>query len=126
MKRKSKQINQKKERVVLSDVLPFELPITFSNRHFYNFLTKNEVVVSDKTISWGNPDPSFEVIIKLLFGFDKGKHVDNRQIKIKQGEFKTIPFNYKISHKDKDFRELTMIHPKNQLAVIEFYDKYRE
>ena len=126
MKRKRKQINQKKERVVLSDVLPFELPITFSNRHFYNFLTKNEVAVSDKTISWGNPDPSFEVIIKLLFGFDKDKHIDNQQIKIEQGEFKTIPFNYKISHKDKDFRELTMIHPKNQLAVIEFYDKYRE
>lgn len=126
MKRKRKQINIKKERVVLSDVLPFELPITFSNRHFYNFLTKNEVAVSDKTISWGNPDPSFEVIIKLLFGFDKDKHVDNQQIKIEQGEFKTIPFNYKISHKDKDFRELTMIHPKNQLAVIEFYDKYRE
>lgn len=126
MKRKRKQINIKKERVVLSDVLPFELPITFSNRHFYNFLTKNEVAVSDKTISWGNPDPSFEVIIKLLFGFDKDEPVDNRHIKIKGGEFKTIPFNYKISHKDKDFRELTMIHPKNQLAVIEFYDKYRE
>ena len=126
MKRRRKQINKKKERIVLSEVLPFEVPITFSNRHFYNFLTKNEVAVSGNTISWGNPDPSFEIIIKLLFGFDKNMHVDNQRIEINQGEFKTIPFNYKISHKDKDFRELTIIHPKNQLAVIEFYDKYKE
>ena len=126
MKHRKKQINKKKERVVLSEVLPFEVPITFSNRHFCNFLTKNKVGVSGNTISWSNPDASFEIIIKLLFGFDKDTPVDNRRIEFKAKEFKTIPFNYKISHKDKDFRELTIIHPKNQLAVIEFYDKYKE
>lgn len=109
MKRKRKQINIRKEGVVLSEVLPFEVPITFSNRHFYNFLTKNKVAVSGNIISWCNPDPSFEIVIKLLFGFDKNEPVDNQRIKIKSGKFKTIPFNYKISHKDKDFRELTIM-----------------
>lgn len=127
MKRTKKQIKIKKERVILSDVLPFELPVTFSNRHLYHFLIANRVRIADKIISWNNDDPGLELIIKLLFGFDKNKMVNNRQIKLeKKDEFETIPFRYKISHKEKDFRELVVIHPKNQLMLIEFYDKYKE
>lgn len=128
MKYKKKQINNKKERVVLSDILPFEIPVTFSNRHFYNFLVNNHISTDGKIIKWDKNDPILEIIIKLLFGFEEGKPVNNRQIEIdfKKGEHKTIPFNYKISHKDNDFRELTIIHPKNQLAVVEFYEKYKD
>lgn len=126
MKRVKKQINSKKERVLLSDVLPFELPVTFSNRHFYNFLVTNGVSTNGKIIKWDKTDPALEIVIKLLFGFRKNKEVKNRQIKCSGKDFMAIPFNYKISHKEKDFRELTIIHPKNQLALIEFYEKYKE
>ena len=128
MRRTKKRIKIKKERVILSDVLPFELPVTFSNRHFYHFLITNHIQVNGKIISWDKDDPGLELIIKLLFGFDKNKQVDNRQIEIdfKNNEFKTIPFRYKISHKEKDFRELIIVHPKNQLALVEFYEKYKE
>jgi len=126
VKRKKKQINIKKERVVISDVLPFELPVTFSNRHFYNFLVANGVSTNGKIIKWSNNDPILEVIIKLLFGFKKSKPTNNRQINCDNKDFMTIPFNYRISHKEKDFRELTIIHPKNQLALIEFYERHKE
>ena len=112
--------------MILSDVLPFELPVTFSNRHFYHFLITNHIRIAEGTISWDKDDPGLELIIRLLFGFDKNKPINNRQIKLKENEFKTIPFRYKISHKEKDFRELVVIHPKNQLALIEFYEKYKE
>ena len=125
MKHKKKQINNKKERVVLSDVLPFEIPITFSNRHFHNFLVNNHISTDGKMIKWDKNDPILEIIVKLLFGIKKDNPVNDRQININNGERKTIPFNYKISHKDNDFRELTIIHPKDQLAVIEFYEKYK-
>ena len=125
MKHKKKQINNKKERVILSDVLPFEIPITFSNRHFHNFLVNNHISTDGKMIKWDKNDPILEIIVKLLFGFKKDNPVNDRQININNGERKTIPFNYKISHKDNDFRELTIIHPKDQLAVIEFYEKYK-
>jgi hypothetical protein len=125
MKHKKKQINNKKERVILSDVLPFEIPITFSNRHFHNFLVNNHISTDGKMIKWDKNDPILEIIVKLLFGFKKDTPVNDRQININNGERKTIPFNYKISHKDNDFRELTIIHPKDQLAVIEFYEKYK-
>src|SRR5690606_28298082 len=37
-----------------------------------------------------------------------------------------IPFTYRISHKEKDFRELALVHPINQLELIEFYEQYKE
>ena len=41
MRRRRKiRLRYKKERVVFSDVLPYELPIIFSNRYFYRFLIK--------------------------------------------------------------------------------------
>ena len=43
MKKKKIKLRYKKERVVFSDVLPYELPITFTNRFFYRYLIKNEV-----------------------------------------------------------------------------------
>lgn len=124
--KRKKQIKIKKERVVLSDVLPFELPITFSNRHFYNFLITNGVLLNEKKIKWDKDNPALEIIIKLLFGIKKSTPVNNRQIDCDWKDFTTIPFNYKISHKEKDFRELTIIHPINQLALVEFYEKYKE
>ena len=33
---------------------------------------------------------------------------------------------YKISHKQNEYRELAIPHPRNQLQVIEFYDRYKE
>lgn len=42
MKRRKKiKLQYKKERVVFSDILPYELPIIFSNRYFYRFLVNN-------------------------------------------------------------------------------------
>lgn len=128
MKLKKRMIPNKKERVALSDVLPYELPITFSNRHFYSFLVENQIEIDDDKLRWKKNDPILTEIIKLLFGFKKNKPDAGCQITIdfKKGELNTIPFNYKISHKDKEFRELTIIHPCNQLALIEFYDKHKE
>lgn len=112
--------------VVRSDVLPFEIPVTFSNRHFYRFLTTYRIHVNGRIISWDKADQGLELIIKLLFGFEKNTPVVDRKIEFEKGEYKTIPFKYKISHKEKDFRELVIIHPKNQLALVEFYDKFKE
>lgn len=43
MAKKALSINFPIERAVLSDFAPFEVPITFSNRHFYNFLIDYKV-----------------------------------------------------------------------------------
>lgn len=41
MKRRKKiKLSYSKERVIFSDVLPYECPIIFSNRYLYRFLAK--------------------------------------------------------------------------------------
>lgn len=55
MKRKRIKLRYKKERVVFSDVLPYELPITFTNRFFYRFLVKNEVEYIIEPLDHYNP-----------------------------------------------------------------------
>lgn len=132
MKRKKTPINYSKDRVILSDVLPFEIPITYSNRHFYNFLVHNKIKVitsssGSKKIIWQEKNAVIGEILKLLFGFRNDKIVLNNEIEISdRTDLKKIPFNYKISHKENDFRDLTIIHPKNQLDIIEFYENYRD
>jgi len=43
MAKKKVYISSPVERCILSDVLPFETPVSFSNRHFYNFVLKHGI-----------------------------------------------------------------------------------
>ena len=148
MSKKKKIIKYKKERVVLSDILPYEIPISFSNRHFYNFIIRNKIELIDNYLSWKKDDDELVKVLEILFNIDidlndtnkytenlksigntsytlcKYKIDDNLQ-PYKHKILETIPFNFKISHKNIDYRELTLIHPVNQLAIIDFYNKYK-
>lgn len=125
--KKKKYIKFKKERVILSDVLPFEVPVTFSNRHLYSFLLSCKIKLEGEKISINkNNTTANQEIVKLLFGINSAKPFADGKVNFKEDERDSIPFGYKIVHKENDFRELTIIHPKNQLAVIEFYDKFRD
>ncbi|MES2398080.1 MAG: antiviral reverse transcriptase Drt3b [Bacteroidota bacterium] len=132
MKRQKTSIKYTKERVVLSDILPFEIPLTFSNRYFYTFLVKHNIKITNENgkpskITWDSNEPFVGDILKLLFGFKQDKTIINNEIKIDlKKELRKIPFNFKISHKENDYRELTIIHPGSQLALIDFYDNYRD
>lgn len=127
-KRKKKYIKYKKERVILSDILPFEVPVTFSNRHFYDFLLSCKIKLEGEKISINKEDtPVNREIIKLLFGISSNKPFSaDGKINFEEEKRDSIPFGYKIVHKENDFRELSIVHPKNQLAVIDFYDTYRD
>lgn len=37
----------------------------------------------------------------------------------------TIPYLYRIVHKDINYRELAIVHPRNQLRVMDYIDKYK-
>lgn len=148
MKRKKIYIKYKKERAILSDVLPYETPITFSNRHFYEFLIENKVHYSNGTIKWQEDDEALESIIRILFGtgfdadietkdevylnksirlaqFKKPKNKD-RNKKKKKLSFVSIPFTYNISHKESEHRALAVCHPRNQLQLVDLYQEFKE
>jgi len=123
MSKRKKHIQYPKERAVLSDVLPYEIPITFSNRYFYRFLVENNISLKGEKIEFDTDFIDHDLIgfketLKILFHHE----YDN----INDYKFRKIPFAYRISHKEKDFRELALIHPINQLKLIKFYDHYKE
>ncbi|PRX55270.1 antiviral reverse transcriptase Drt3b [Flagellimonas meridianipacifica] len=138
MRRKTgNNIGYKKERIVLSDILPYEVPPFFSNRHFYNFLVKNNVVLNEqnRTIQFKKDHSGIlKRLIEILFGIDKNVNfISNTEFDsfnfnektFNEKLFLTIPFKFKITHKNNDYRELTVIHPVNQLYLVGFYDKYK-
>lgn len=101
-------ITYSKERVVLSDVLPYETPLTFSNRYFYNYLiTKRKYENDAKRKAKYKAATQIE---NILFGTSD----------------MNTPFSFNIKHKENDFRQLSIIHPKNQHQVLQFYNDYKD
>ena len=113
---------------MLSDTLPYELPLIFTNRGFYRFLVKNEIGIDeDDTLRWSkNMSDGAFALMKLMMGTKED--VEKREGQLKLGEKnymeQTIPFNYKIVHKPTKPRVLSLVHPANQVKMVAFYEKY--
>ena len=83
-------------RVLLTELLPYEVPMLFSNDGFY------EIVKSGH----------FDYFVKKLKG-------------IKQSKDYGIPFNFEVKKALLgNPRLLSVIHPLNQIGFIDFYKKY--
>jgi len=84
-----------KSRILLTELLPYEVPMLFSNEGFYTILKNNSI--------------------------DKFFNENDSLRKKKYG----IPFNFEIGKSNSgDTRVLSIIHPKNQLEFIPLYTKY--
>ncbi|MEP0367561.1 MAG: antiviral reverse transcriptase Drt3b [Cyclobacteriaceae bacterium] len=137
MRTKYKKIGYRKERVLLSDTLPYEVPPFFSNRTLYSFIGDNKISlieVTGKSYRFQlrykkNITIAAEHLIRLLFGIPFSVPPDVRDdtfyFKISENNIITIPFSFRISHKKKEFRELSVPHPLNQLLFINFYNQYK-
>ena len=147
MSRKRINVPYRRERCVLSDTLPYEVPLTFTNRYFYAFLQANRIEYLNGKISWKDESDTLDVIIGILFGLtevSKRLSSESRRVGPNAVSFKIydlfdnakekrpsspkglVPFGYKIDHKQNEFRELTVPHPRNQLQIVEFYDRCKE
>jgi len=47
MSKRRVTLTHRKQRAILTDVLPFEVPPTFSNRGYYRFLRDNNVEIEN-------------------------------------------------------------------------------
>ncbi len=134
MKRRKKiKLSYSKERVIFSDVLPYECPIIFSNRYLYRFLAKY-LWVGEKqkidNITWNTLKQSKRLDEKdasafaaLLFGcYEQGKPISD--LKHKNNAL-FYPYHFNIAHKANKNRTLSIIHPYNQWQVVDFYEQYK-
>lgn len=128
-------LTHRKQRSVLTDMLPFEVPPTFSNRGFYRFLRDHNVEIKGKQVQWNSETDELDAAVRLLFGVSAsssiktekltewGKTKTLRYVPLKVCEMQTIPFNFQIAH-NLDGRTLSVVHPRNQVAVASFYSAY--
>lgn len=128
MRKKKIKLRYKKERVVFSDVLPYELPFIFTNRYFYRFLVKNEVFIgAENKLHWKYGINKGALAILALLSQYSGKQL-NGKVEIDLNIDKrliTIPFNYSIKHKETSNRRLSIVHPLNQIQMVDFYNRYK-
>ena len=130
MKRRKKvKLNYSKERVLFSDVLPYECPIIFSNRYLYRFLAKylwvgkvghkDTQLKQTKRIDEEGPS----AFAALLFGcYEHGTPISDL---IHRNSALFYPYQFNIAHKTNKNRTLSIIHPYNQWQVVEFYEQYK-
>lgn len=132
-KRKKIKLSYSKERVLFSDVLPYECPIIFSNRYLYRFFAKYLWVGEEQkvdNITWNILKQSKRLDEKdanafaaLLFGcYEKGKRIGILQHRLNDLFY---PYQFNIAHKANKNRTLSIIHPYNQWQVVEFYEQYK-
>lgn len=126
MRKKKIKLRYKKERVVFSDVLPYELPFIFTNRYFYRFLVKNEITINgSEVLHWKEGIHKGALAILALLSQYKGRDMkDITEIKL-QKRLVTIPFHYAIKHKETSNRRLSVVHPLNQIQMVDFYNQYK-
>lgn len=128
-KRKKIKLNYSKERVLFSDVLPYECPIIFSNRYQYRFLAKYlwvgevkgklNVLTQKKRLD----EKGANAFCALLFGcYEEGKGIGILQHRLNAIFY---PFQFNIAHKTNKNRTLSIIHPYNQWQIVEFYEQYK-
>lgn len=132
-------IEHKPSRVLLSELLPYELPVTFTNSGFYEFLKKNTLTVDDKYLRFvsksrnSSHNATTELFLNILFG----PNVTARRVAAqrhgrcrmeysvsRQDIGSSVPFTYRIRHKGSETRSLSIPHPSSQVAATGFYDKY--
>ncbi len=132
-KRKKIKLSYSKERVLFSDVLPYECPLIFSNRYLYRFFAKylwvgeenkdNNISYTVLNQSKRLDEKEANVFAALLFGcYERGGEIGKLQHR-QNALF--YPYQFNIAHKTNKNRTLSVIHPYNQWQVVEFYDLYK-
>ena len=132
MAKRRVSLTHRKQRSVLTDMLPFEVPPTFSNRGYYRFLRDNNVEIEKDQLRWICSTNDLDQTIRILFGINSnvaivtevvtewGKQKTRRSVPIGKCQMATIPFNFRVAH-NLDGRTLSVVHPRNQVAVASFY-----
>ncbi|HEI8821584.1 TPA: RNA-directed DNA polymerase [Serratia marcescens] len=102
-------------RALLSDTLPFDTPIIFSNDGLYVNTIKTEK--NSDVMEYGPIQAFYAKIINPM------RDIDNPN-KLSRKNKQSSPYKYKIVKDSYNFRVLSLIHPRSQINYCEFYKEY--
>lgn len=92
-------------RVLITETLPFETPIIFSNDGLYEQVNSLEQANDIQRI----------LIQALVLGEGHPKTI-----------YSTVPYQYKVKKNSQEFRRLALLHPSSQWVIRNFYEKYEQ
>lgn len=90
------------ERVLVTDTLPYETPIIFSNQGLYENLTSKQ------------PGRILDDLLSQLVRSKTPPDYDGP----------SVPFKYKILKGQNSYRRLSVLHPLSQYLIRDFYSEY--
>ncbi|WDZ91092.1 antiviral reverse transcriptase Drt3b [Nocardiopsis sp. HUAS JQ3] len=132
MPRKKIKVHKGDSRVLLSDVLPYELPPSYNNLGMYRFFNECKIQYREDGIYAKKIDFSTDVYLSIVLGrvvkFPPDSRVGcfYRVTSAKDARAGTIPFLFTVRHRDKGFRTLAVPHPAAQLEIVDFYSRFSE
>lgn len=106
-------VSNSKYRTVISEILPYEHPVFFTNRYFARFLKYYGVKVEEGVLvaTHNTNDMGLKLFLDIMGG--------------KKGVQRPC-FQYSITKDGHEKgRRLTIVHPYHQVQMAEFYDRYK-
>lgn len=125
-KKKCSFVKINKFSPLISDVLPYETPIKFSNSDLYKSL-KHQYDKEEKELyknkSRGKKNNTELLNVKDFF---LKKYIPKQIYEIIKSNRYTIPYKYRIKNGIDNYREMSLIHPIAQCDICDFYENYKD
>jgi hypothetical protein len=121
--------------VVLSEVLPYELPVSFSNSEFGELLSKLGITIRELQVTAKWVGPTTPAILSILFGglvTIAPTAIGQSVTFLDPRRGKNIPLprssamSYNIGKNAGGVRTVSLMHPRAQLTTVEFYKQYAD
>lgn len=122
--RRKVYITQKPARYLLSDTLPYEVPIIYNNRLLARALSDCKIHL--KKCSRSNEiqllfDSPIPTDLRIILEFLGGEYLDKDRIKLPSD---SIPYEFYIPKSDGQVRRLAIVNPLFQIAMMTFNECY--
>lgn len=133
-KRRRQSVPANEHRVLLSEVLPFELPASLGNVGLFNRILDIGLKRGEDGRFWvRRSDDGTKLLLRMILGEgvdvipstldERGRFLVSAAVE-KKRYTQTAPFKFSIRHRDGSRRELSVAHPRSQLDVVDFYNRF--
>lgn len=132
-------VSSKWYRAVLTDVQPYELPVTISSGALYDALLALDLVWKDQSISCRWLGSHTAPLLTTIFGrhitlsnrdadgrvefVDESLRLSNNRLR----DFpRAVPLSFEVEKVGGGTRVLSMLHPRSQVEVARFYERFSD
>ncbi len=111
---------------LLTDTLPYEVPVLFSNRGFYHSLQKEFNFRHKKLMSLKAKNGE-DVTTQTIEDFIKNDFFNSNELRPLQEKIKgtfnaaLLPYEYHITKDQDNTRKISLMHPVSQIKICDFY-----